>query len=98
MSRDGSYGQILKSSSIIGAASVIRILVGLLRTKVAAVLLGPAGVGLIGLFQILMATASTVCAVGFGSVGTRQIAEANGSDDATVSRLLLFQSHQLKVT
>ena len=39
MSREGSYGQILKSSSIIGAASIINILVGLLRTKVAAVLL-----------------------------------------------------------
>ena len=59
MSREGNYGQILKSSSIIGAASIINILVGLLRTKVAAVLLRPAGVGLIELFQILMATAST---------------------------------------
>ena len=82
MSREGNYGQILKSSSIIGAASIINILVGLLRTKVAAVLLRPAGVGLIGLFQILMATASTVSAVDFDNVGTRQIAEANGSDNA----------------
>lgn len=38
MSKDGSYGQILRSSSIIGGASVINIAVGLLRIKVAAVL------------------------------------------------------------
>jgi len=76
-----SHSQILRSSSIIGGASVINILIGLLRIKVVAVLLGPAGVGLIGLLQNIMATASTVAALGFGTVGTRQIAEAAGLED-----------------
>lgn len=80
MTQRNSYGQILRSSSIIGGASVINILVGLLRLKVAAVLLGPAGVGLIGLLQNLMATSATVASLGIGMVGTRQIAEANGRD------------------
>ena len=82
MSKDGSYRQILRSSSIIGGASVINIAVGLLRIKVAAVLLGPAGVGLIGLLTNLAGTASAVAGLGVGSVGTRQIAEAVGRDDA----------------
>lgn len=77
-----SYRQILRSSSIIGGASVINILISLVRTKVAAVLLGPAGIGLIGLFQNLISTASAVAALGFGTVGTRQIAEAVGREDA----------------
>lgn len=77
-----SYRQILRSSSIIGGASVINIVISLLRIKVAAVLLGPAGIGLIGLFQNLIATASAVSALGFGTVGTRQIAEAAGREDA----------------
>jgi len=81
VSDPNSYRQILRSSSIIGGASVVNILIGLVRTKVAAVLLGPAGVGLIGLLQNLMATASTISALGFGTVGTRQIAEAAGRDD-----------------
>lgn len=76
-----SYRQILRSSAIIGGASVLNILIGLVRTKVAAVLLGPAGVGLIGLFQNLIAMASTVAGLGFGNVGTRQIAEAAGRGD-----------------
>ena len=84
MSKDGSYRQILRSSSIIGGAAVINIAVGLLRIKVAAVLLGPAGVGLIGLLTNLAGTASTVAGLGFGNVGTRQIAEATGRNDATV--------------
>jgi O-antigen/teichoic acid export membrane protein len=82
MSKDGSYRQILRSSSIIGGASVINIAVGLLRIKVAAVLLGPAGVGLIGLLTNLAGTASAVAGLGVGSVGTRQIAEAVGRNDA----------------
>lgn len=88
-----SYREILRSSSIIGGASIVNILVALLRTKVVAVLLGPVGVGLIGLLQNLMATASTVSALGFGSVGTRQIAEANGNSDAqavSAARRALF--------
>ena len=82
MSKDGSYRQILRSSSIIGGASVINVAVGLLRIKVAAVLLGPAGVGLIGLLTNLAGTASAVAGLGVGNVGTRQIAEAVGRDDA----------------
>lgn len=82
MSADGnSYRQILRSTSIIGGASVINILIGLVRVKVAAVLLGPAGIGLMGLFSNLISTASTVAALGTGTVGTRQIAEAAGRND-----------------
>ena len=82
MNQERSYRQILRSSSIIGGASVINIAVGLLRIKVAAVLLGPAGVGLIGLLTNLASTASAVAGLGVGNVGTRQIAEAVGRDDA----------------
>lgn len=57
--------------------------VALLRTKVAALLLGPAGVGLIGLFTNLVTTASTVGGLGFGNVGTRQIVHATVENDET---------------
>lgn len=83
MSEGSSYRQILRSSSIIGGASVINILVSLLRTKVSAMLLGPAGVGLIGLFTNLVATGSGVAGLGFGNVGTRQIAQATATEDPT---------------
>lgn len=82
MSEANSYRRILRSSSVIGGASVVNILVGLLRAKVAAVLLGPSGIGLIGLLQNLLGTASVVSAVGFGTAGTRQIAEVAEREDA----------------
>ncbi|MHB8474368.1 MAG: O-antigen translocase [Gammaproteobacteria bacterium] len=93
MSEGNSYRQILRSSTILGGATVVNILVSLLRTKVVAVVLGPPGVGLIGLLQSLMATASELSALGFGTVGTRQIAEATGSDNpqaVAVARRALF--------
>ncbi len=76
-----SYRRILKSSSIIGGASIANILISLVRTKVLAVLLGPAGVGLVGLYRNLMDTGSTVATLGLDIVGTRQIAEANARED-----------------
>ncbi len=60
----------------------MNIVVGLLRIKAAAVLLGPAGVGLIGLMTSLVSTASTLAGLGFGTAGTRQIAEASAANDA----------------
>lgn len=77
-----SYRRILKSSSIIGGASVINIVIGLVRTKILAILLGPAGIGLVSLYTGLMQTASTLATMGLGTVGTRQIAEAAEKNDA----------------
>lgn len=82
MSERDSYRQILHSTSIVGGAAVVNILVGLVRAKVAAILLGPAGIGLIGLLQSLMASATVLSSLGLGSAGTRQVAEAAGVGDA----------------
>ena len=93
MSKEHSYRQILRSTSIVGGASVINILIGLLRTKAAALLLGPAGVGLIGLFQNMMATGASVAGLGVGNVGTRQIAQAaatGGQEAVAETRRSLF--------
>lgn len=81
---DSSYRTILRSSSIIGGAQVINIAVSLVKMKAVAVLLGPAGVGLIGLYLILIQTASSIASMGIGNVGTRQIAAAHaaGGDEA----------------
>jgi len=88
-----SYRTILRSSSIMGASSLINTVTGLAKMKAAAVLLGPAGVGLIGLYQSLMQTSATVAALGFGNVGTRQIAEADavgGETEVALARRALF--------
>lgn len=81
MSSSESHRQILRSTSIIGGASVINITIGLLRIKIIAILLGPIGIGLISLYTGLVTTATTVATMGIGTIGTRQIAAALGRDD-----------------
>lgn len=71
-----SYGQILKSSAIIGGSSAINIVSGIVRTKAMAVLLGPGGVGLMGLYSSIADLARSITGMGINSSGVRQIAEA----------------------
>jgi enterobacterial common antigen flippase len=76
-----SYGQILKSSAIIGGSSMINILIGIARTKFMAILLGPSGVGLMGLYTSITDLTQSIVGMGLNSSGVRQIAEAVGSED-----------------
>ncbi len=80
--RVASYRRILKTSSIIGGASTINIFFGILRTKVLAVLVGSAGLGLVSLYMSLMNTATVIASMGIGTVGARQVAEANALEDS----------------
>jgi antigen flippase len=79
--REQSYGQILKSSALIGGSSFIKIGLGVIRTKAMAVLLGPAGVGLMGLYGSILDLAQNIAGMGLNSSGVRQIAEAVGSGE-----------------
>lgn len=89
-SNSNSYGQILKSTTIVGGAQGLNLVIGLVRTKLVAVLLGPAGVGLVGLYQSMTTLVSTVAGLGIGNSGVRQVAEANGKGDAReVARTVL---------
>lgn len=79
---ESSYRSIIRSSSIIASAQVVNVLAGLVKMKFVAVLLGPIGVGVAGLYLSLMQTASFIVALGLNQVGSRQVAaaQANGGD------------------
>ena len=82
--------QILKSTFIMGGASVINSLLGMIRTKIIALMLGPSGVGLIGIYLNITSLVSTFSEMGIGESGVRQIAGAFSSGgDATVSNQIL---------
>ncbi|HSA10047.1 MAG TPA: O-antigen translocase [Candidatus Paceibacterota bacterium] len=76
-----SYGQILKSSALIGGSSVVGIGIGIIRTKAMALFLGPAGVGLMGLYSSILDLTNSLAGMGINSSGVRQIAEAVGSGE-----------------
>ena len=77
-----SYAQILKSTALIGGSTVVSIAFAIIRNKAIAVLLGPGGVGLMGLYNSISDLANTLAGIGIQASGVRQIAEANGTGDA----------------
>jgi PST family polysaccharide transporter len=76
-----SYGQILKSSALIGFSTVTNLAIGIIRTKAMAIWLGPAGFGLIGLYSSITDLAQSIAGMGINASGVRQIAEAVGADE-----------------
>jgi PST family polysaccharide transporter len=79
--RKSSYTEILTSSALIGASSVLDIALRVIRVKVMAVLLGPAGVGVMGLFASVADLAFGLSAFGVDNSGVRQIARSVGTGD-----------------
>jgi antigen flippase len=84
------YRQILESSAVIGGSSIVRILLGVIRMKFLAIILGPSGVGLIGIYDSITGIVGTVAGMGIGSSGVRQIAESDATgDQAKVGRTII---------
>jgi antigen flippase len=82
-----SYGEIFKSSMLVGGSSVLNIAIGIFRTKAMALLLGPSGFGLFGLYGSVADLTQSVTGLGVNSSGVRQIAESVGSgDDGQIAR------------
>ena len=76
-----SYGQIVKSSALIGGSSLLNAVFGIIRTKAMALLLGPAGYGLFGIYDSICNLTRTLGGMGINFSGVRQIAEAVGTGD-----------------
>lgn len=81
-SRRRSYGQILKSSVLIGGSSALNIAFGIVRAKAVAVMLGPSGFGFMGLYTSILNLAQSIAGMGINASGVRQIAAAAASGDA----------------
>lgn len=76
-----SHKQILKSTSIVGGAQIASILIGIIRTKVVAVLLGPVGVGYIGVLQNIIDLIRQATGFGINFSGIKDVAESNATND-----------------
>ncbi|KQV70301.1 O-antigen translocase [Rhizobium sp. Root1220] len=77
-----SHLQILKSTALIGGSSIVNVGFSIVRNKAMAVLLGPEGVGLMGLYSATADIGHTLAGLGLNASGVRQIAEAAGTSDA----------------
>ncbi|MGA2556278.1 MAG: O-antigen translocase [Verrucomicrobiota bacterium] len=76
-----SYRQIFKSTALVGGAQVITTIVGIVRTKALALMLGTSGMGLAGLYMSATGLVGSIAGLGIGTSGVRQIAEAAAKGD-----------------
>lgn len=76
MTQEGgaSYRQILRATSIVGAATGGSIVIGLVRTKFITLLIGPAGIGLLGVFNAILLAGSVLAGLGIATSGVTELA------------------------
>lgn len=72
---NGSYGHILKYTGLFGSVQLLTILIGLVRNKVVAVLLGPVGMGLTALFNSTLSFGSQATGLGLSFSAVRHLSE-----------------------
>lgn len=83
----------LRSIVMVGGSQVASIVISIVRVKLVAVILGPAGIGLLGLFNNIKEFAGTAGGLGLATSGVRQIAQDSGHLDAqSRTRKLLLVS------
>jgi len=89
-----AHRQIFRASAIIGAASMINMVIGVLKVKFLAIFLGPLGVGLLGLYQNIMGVATSLAGCGVANSGVRQLAiyQDDESNSSLVRKAMLYAS------
>lgn len=83
-----SYTQILKSTSIFGGSQLITIVIGIIRNKVLAILLGVAGVGLISIYQSTLDMIKSISSLGIETTGVREIAAVSEEDKSQLRYII----------
>ncbi len=81
---------LVRSTLIVGGATFGTIIINLVRTKIFALLLGPAGIGLLTTLTALLTTAGWIASLGTGTSGVRELAAAKDEYAARRARFGLW--------
>jgi enterobacterial common antigen flippase len=77
------FARILRSSALMGVAQAVTLAMAFLRSKLIAVLIGPSGIGLAGVFNTYNANVSAVASWGLGTSAVRTVAGASEVERAS---------------
>ena len=90
MDTKDSYKQVVKSFTLFGGIQVFDVIIGLVRSKVLAVLLGPVGIALNNLLQQPLNIIGQATGFGIGFSGVRDIAAAKEkNEDEAISKTIV---------
>lgn len=94
-----SKRDILKSTGIVGTTQILSILIKVAKTKITAVLLGPMGVGVAGLYYSTLDIVRSLTGMGLDFSAVRDVAEANASgDEDRISRIMTILRRWMWIT
>lgn len=84
-----SYGNIFKTTFLFGFVQLFKAVISIIKNKLVAILIGPEGMGLLGIFNSTIQVIQTGAGLGVNQSAVRDIAEANGENDKLkVSRII----------
>jgi O-antigen/teichoic acid export membrane protein len=90
-----SYKSIFKASAIFGGVQIFQVFIQILRAKIVAVLLGTAGIGILGLFNVTIGFIGSFTNFGLGTSAIKEIAVANEQDQKHKTSELLYVLNRL---
>ena len=76
-----SYRQIVKATSLFGGVQFFQILISVVRSKFVAILLGPSGMGIVGLLTSTTGLITGLTNFGLGTSAIKNISEATATND-----------------
>ena len=79
--RDETYSHVLKFTGLFGGVQGLNVLIGLVRNKFVAILLGPGGMGLVSLFNTTVQLISQATHLGISFSAVRHISEYYDAGD-----------------
>ncbi len=88
MTNKNSYRDILKTTSLFSGVQILGVLISIAKSKLAAILIGPAGIGIVG---VLNSTLNVI--IGFSKLGldvsaVKEISALKGHDEAKVEKII----------
>ncbi|MEA4917145.1 O-antigen translocase [Proteiniphilum sp.] len=90
-----SYRQIMKATSLFGGVQVFQILISVVRSKFVAILLGPTGMGIVGLLASTTSLIAGLTGFGLGTSGVKNVTEANASGDKDRISMVVYVVRRL---
>lgn len=90
---NGSYSHILKYTSLFGGVQMLNILIGLIRNKLVAVLLGPLGMGIVALYTSTINFIVNTSNLGIHASAVKELSQAFETGD---TGLLYHMIHVLR--
>lgn len=99
MAEKTSYGTIFKTTFLFGFVQVFKAVISIVKNKIAAILIGPEGIGLIGIFSSTIEVIRTGAGLGVSQSAVRDVAEAYESGDVSrYSKIIIVTNKIVLIT